>query len=174
MAASESKGVRLLDSRRVELSEDSFGRLALSLSGEDTAEPAVETHADVRLVRCFPLTRPHEFLSIQDAEGVEIGILTEIGGLGEASRCIVERWLADYYLTARVEGIDRVETRSGIITWLLRTDRGPKTVYLRDRQHARPLRDGRTILIDIYDARYEIPPSADLDPRSRHWLEIEL
>jgi hypothetical protein len=67
-----------------------------------------------------------------------------------------------------------VEARNGLITWDLETDRGPRKVHVRDRQHIRPLPDGRTMLTDIHESRYEVPPAAELDEASRHWLEIEL
>ena len=128
----------------------------------------------MRAVRCLPLTRPGQYVSLQDDEGAEIGIIADVAELDRESRKAVEADLDLYYLKAEVKAIIRVEARNGVITWELVTDRGPRTVHVRDRQNIRPLPNGRTILTDIHEAKYEIPPFDELDERSRHWLEIEL
>ena len=98
---------------------------------------------------------------------------TRLAGQVDTIRAL-ERELDLYYLKARVRKINHVEAKNGLITWELLTDMGPKTVHIRDRQHIRPLADGRTILTDIHDAKYEVPPMDQLDEKSRDWLSIEL
>lgn len=158
---------RLLDPARLRLRLDEFGRMHLELGIEERSGP-------VRAVRCLPLTQPDRYISIQDDEGGEIGIIADLRDLEPESRRALERELEVQYLRARVTAIDRVENRNGLITWDLQTSLGPKTVHVRDRQHIRPLPDGRTVLMDIYGGRFEVPPGGQLDARSRHWLEIEL
>lgn len=159
--------LRLLDPKRVRLRVDSFNRLQLEVGIE-------ERYGPVRAVRCLPLTRPDEFVSIEDEEGEEIGIISNVRDLDPESRRAIETDLDLYYLKARVEGIRRVEAKNGIITWELDTDLGPKKAHIRDRQHIRPLPGGKTLLTDIHGAKFEIPPPEELDERSRQWLEIEL
>jgi hypothetical protein len=158
--------LRLLDPKKTQLRQDSFGRLNLEVGIE-------ERYGPVKVVRCLPLTQPDRFLSVQDDEGNEIGILGDLRELDSESRKLVEAELELYYLKAQVRAIRKVESRNGIITWDLETDLGPRTVHVRDRQHIRPLKDGRIILTDIHEAKYEIPPMETLDERSRFWLEIE-
>ena len=158
--------LRMLDAKKVQIRTDPFGRLNLEVGIE-------ERYGPVKAVRSLPLTRPGQFVSLQDDEGNEIGILADLAHLDKESRQAVERDLDLYYLKARVTGITRVENRNGILAWDLETNLGPKTVYVRDRQHIRPLPGGRTILTDIHEAKYEIPPVDELDEKSRHWLEIE-
>lgn len=159
--------LRLLDPRKTRFRADAWGRLHLEIGIE-------ERYGPVRVIRCLPLTRPNEYLSVQDDEGEEIGILRNLQELEPESRRLVEQELNLYYLTSRVRAIHRVENKNGILSWDVTTDRGRKTVHIRDRQHIRPLPDGRIILTDIHDAKYEVPPLETLDERSRHWLEIEL
>lgn len=159
--------LRLLDPKRVRLRSDEHARLQLEIGIE-------ERYGPVRAVRCLPLTQPDQFISLQDEEGNEIGIVPDSTRLDAESRTALEAELQRYYLKAQVLSIARVETRNGLITWDLVTDLGPKTVHVRDRQHIRPLRGGGTILTDIHEAKYEIPPIEQLDERSRRCLEIEL
>jgi hypothetical protein len=158
---------RLLDPTRLRLRLDAFDRLHLELGIEERSGP-------VRAFRCLPLTQPDRYISIQDDEGGEIGIISDVADLDADSRRALEHELEIHYLKARVTAIQRVENRNGLITWDLQTSLGPKTIHLRDRQQIRPLPNGRTMLTDIYGGRFEVPPADKLDARSRHWLEIEL
>jgi len=158
--------LRLFDPQKVRLRPDKYGRLQLEVGFE-------ERYAPVRAVRALPLTQPDKFISIQDDEGNEIGLIPELARLDSESRQAVEEELTLYYLKAKVQAIRKVENRHGVLTWVLETNLGPKTVHVRDRQQIRPLPDGRTILTDIHEAKYEIPPIDTLDERSRGWLEIE-
>jgi hypothetical protein len=159
--------LRMLEAGKVRLRTDAYGHLNLEIGFEERSGP-------VRAVRCMPLTRPHELISIQDEEGEEIGIIRDLRELDPESRRALEAELDFYYLKAIVTAIHRAEARNGIITWELETSLGPKRVHVRDRQNIRPLPDGRTILTDIHGAKYEVPPLHKLDDRSRHWLEIEM
>jgi hypothetical protein len=159
--------LRMLEPKKVHVKADPYGRLSLELGIE-------ERYGPVRVLRCMPLTQPDKYISVQDDEGNEIGILDDLQQLDPESRRAVEQELDFYYLRARVKAIRKVESKNGIISWEVDTEMGPKTVHVRDRQHIRPLGDGRTILTDIHEAKYEIPPFDTLDEKSRHWLEIEL
>jgi hypothetical protein len=159
--------LRLLDPKKVRVHSDSYHRLQLEVGFE-------ERYGPVRALRCLPLTQPGKFISLEDDEGNEIGIIPDLADLDRESRKAIEDDLELFYLKARVETIRKVEARNGVITWELVTNLGPRTVHVRDRQNIRPLPDGRTILTDIHEAKYEIPRFEELDEKSRHWLEIEL
>lgn len=171
MAAGDQNGskseLRLLDPKRTHVRKDSHGRLQLEIGIE-------ERHGPVRALRCLPLTQPSRYISIQDDEGTEIGIVADLEALEPESRKAILEELDFYYLMPRVLRIHKVENKNGIITWDLETDLGPRKVHVRDRQNIRPLGNGRTILTDIHNAKFEVPAADDLDPKSRQWLEIEL
>lgn len=158
--------LRLLDPKKVQVRADSFGRLQLEVGFE-------ERYGPVKAVRCLPLTQPDRYISLQDDEGEEIAIIADLAQLDRESREAIEEELRLYYLKAQITTISKVENRNGIHTWEVMTNLGPKTVHIRDRQHIRSLPGGRTVLTDIHEAKYEIPPVDELDEKSRHWLEIE-
>jgi hypothetical protein len=164
----ENKGdLRMLDPKRIKLRVDAFSRLQLEIGFE-------ERHGPVRAVRSLPLTQPEKFISLQDDENEEVGVIPDLAELDPESRRAVEEDLGLYYLKAAVTAIRKVESKNGIISWELDTNLGAKRVHIRDRQHIRPLPNGCTVLTDIHGAKYEIPPFEKLDEKSRHWLETEL
>ena len=69
--------------------------------------------------------------------------------------------------------VDVIDASTEKITELT-TDLGEKRVHIRDRNNIRPLPDGRIVLTDIHEGKYEVPPIDQLDEASRKWLEIEL
>jgi len=159
--------LRMLDPLSVCLSRDSFGRLKLCLGIEERYEP-------VRVVRTLPLTDPERYISFQDEEGEEIGIVEEIQSLDGDAQGLLREELELVYLKAEVTAIRKVDPRQGLISWDLDTSLGPRTIYIKDRSDIRPLGDGRIILTDVHGAKYQIPPVDQLDDRSRSWLEIEM
>jgi hypothetical protein len=159
--------LRLFDPKAVRLTRDAFGRLQLAVGIEERYEP-------VRAARILPLTAPDSFISLQDEEGEEIGVIEDLDPLDRDSRRILQEELDLVYLKPQVEAILKVDVRQGLISWSLKTSLGPRTVYVRDRSDIRPLPDGRIVLTDVHGARYEIPPIETLDDRSRSWLEVEM
>lgn len=159
--------LRLLDPTKTTLVLDDSRRLQVQIGIEERIGP-------VRAIRSLPLTQPERYISIQDDEGVEIGVIKDMRELDSQSRAALQEELDYYYLKAKVTRILRVEARHGLITWQLETHLGPRTVHVRDRQHIRSLADGRTILTDIHEGKYEIPPMAQLDEKSVHWLSVEV
>lgn len=157
----------LLDGRRLRLFRDPDGRLHME-------NGIGERFGPLQVLRTLPLTRPSEWIVLREEDDREVGVIASMDELKTADRALLEEELQRLYLRARVTAIHRAEARFGIITWDLETEFGRKTVYVRDRQNIRPLADGRVMLIDIHDGRYEIPPLDELDEASRHWLEIEM
>jgi hypothetical protein len=159
--------LRVLDPKKVRVRMDAFRRLHLEVGIEERFGP-------IRAVRSLPLTQPDRYISLQDDEGEEIGVVADLKQLDGESRRLIEEELDTYYLKAQICRIHKVETKNGIISWDVETSLGPKRVHIRDRQNIRPIGDGRTILTDIHGAKYEIPPVDTLDERSRQCLSIEL
>lgn len=165
--ATTKSDLRVLDPTRLRLRPDELGRLQLEVGIE-------ERYGPVRAVRCLPLTQPERFISLQDEEGEELGVIGDLAELDAESARAIQAELELSYLNARVTKIHHVEARNGIITWEVTTDLGKRRVHVRDRQNIRPLPGGRTVLTDIHDGKYEIPAVEELDDESKRWLEIEL
>jgi len=159
--------LRLLDPKAVRLSRDATGGLRLEIGIEERYEP-------VRVLRLLPMSDAEHYISFQDEEGEEIGVLEDPARLEPESRRILQDELELVYLKAEVKAIVRVIPRMGLVSWELDTSLGRRTIYLKDRHDIRPLPDGRIILTDVHGAKYEIPSLDDLDDRSRSCLEIEM
>jgi hypothetical protein len=164
MAGSE---LRLLDPPSVRLSRDAFGRLQLEIGYEERYQP-------VRAVRCLPLTEADRYISLQDEEGEEIGIIEDSTRLPAESRRLLQEELELVYLRAEVRAILKVSPRQGLTCWDLDTSLGKRTIYVKDRSDIRPMHTGEIVLTDVHGAKYHVPPVDQLDDRSRAWLEIEV
>lgn len=158
--------IRFLNPSDLKLIRDAFGKLQLAL-GEATYE-------NVNPVRTYPLSAPTHHIALLDAQQKEIGLIKDMTELEAESQRVLQEALEIRYFTARVLAIQRVQSRFGVTTWNLETDRGPREVHLKDRTDIRRLPDHRIILIDVYGVKYEIANTATLDKRSQTLLEAEI
>jgi hypothetical protein len=113
-------------------------------------------------------------VSLMDPEGREIGVIRDVGELDAESRQVLLDELAMVYLSTRVLAIKSINSRWGVGTWELETDRGPRSAHLRDRGDVRALPDGRIILTDVHGVKYEIADPSALDEKSRSFIESEM
>jgi hypothetical protein len=60
-----------------------------------------------------------------------------------------------------------------VTTWDLDTDRGSRTIYLKDRGDIRRMSDRRIILIDMHGIRFDIPDTRKLDATSLRLIDTE-
>ena len=155
----------LLDAAAVTFALDPFGRLGMTLGGV--------THTPVRPLRALPLSAPHRWIFLVNAEDKEIGILADVAGLDADSRAALEAELALAYFATRITRILGVRSRHGVTTWDLETERGPKTIHVKDRGDIRHLHGGHILFADVYGMKYEIPALAELDQRSRDFIETD-
>jgi len=151
--------------RPIRISRDDFGRMHVTQGDEH--------HEGVRPVRAFPLTDPERHISLVDPEGTEVAVISDLKELDRESRELIESELEMAYFTPRVSAIRDVRSRFGITTWVLETDRGTRTAYVRDRSDIRTLTDGRIIITDVHGIKYEIGRIDEMDEKSRAFLEAE-
>jgi hypothetical protein len=159
--------LRLLDPKEVRLRADTFGRLWLR-------EGDGEEQGPVQSFRALPLTKPSRYISLQTDDGEEVGLISDMDELDSDSRAALERDLELYYLKAKVQSIQQVETKNGLISFDLMTDLGERRIHVRDRQQIRIIAGGSVILTDIHGGKYEVPPLDQLDEKSRRLIEMEL
>ena len=157
--------LRILDPEQVKLERDAFGRLALTV-GE-------EAYQTVRPARCYPVSAPDEHVAIFDGEDRQIGLIEDVRQLRRSAREVLSDELALIYLTARVLAVRSVTGLHNLTTWEFETDRGPRTVYVKDRADIRRIPPRRVILTDVNEMRFEIPDTAKLDVRSAALLGSE-
>ncbi len=121
---------------------------------------------------CFPVSAGSVYLSVRDAsfeEQPEIGIIEDWTQLREEDRQAVAAELDLYYFVPRIQCVRKVKEELGFIYWTVDTDKGPKefAMYNSVTHYAREIGPGHWLLIDLHQARYEIPDIEALDRRSR-------
>ena len=132
----------------------------------------------VTLRRCFPLSAQNTNImvcapGIEMERGSEIGILKEMVEMEKESREAVERELGLHYFVPVVRKINTIRDEFGFLYWSVETDRGPKNFIMRDSiiGSTRRVSEGRWLIIDINQTRYEIRNFESLDSRSQEFLQ---
>lgn len=131
----------------------------------------------VTLRRCFPLSAAttHIIVRVPDTEaerGRELGLIADVAGLQPESREAVERELRLHYFVPRIEKIESIREEFGFLYWSVDTDRGHKDFIMRDSiiNSVRRVSEGRWLIIDINQTRYEIYDFDQLDSKGQDLL----
>ncbi|MDH7571165.1 MAG: DUF1854 domain-containing protein [Armatimonadota bacterium] len=154
-----------LDEKEVRVSRDNFGRLRLEARGN--------VYEDIRVARAFPISAPDRNIAFQDAQGKQIAMIADMRRLDRESRRLLQQELEMVYFSTRILQVLDVRSRRGVTTWRLVTDRGTRTIYVKDRNDIRTLPDGRILMTDMHGIRYEVSNPEELDEESRRFLEAE-
>ena len=130
-----------------------------------------ETMTGLEPRRLFPSTGRTKYISLVDSANKEQAIIRDLAMLMPESRQAVERCLMEFYLIPKVEKIFRIDDDHGELTWEVMTDRGLRRFKLiSPMSNMKLLFDGRLLLRDHNDNRYEIDNVNDLDKTSRMFL----
>lgn len=131
----------------------------------------------VTLRRCFPLSAQNTNIMVcapgeEMERGSEIGILEDLEGMQPESREAVIRELGLHYFVPVVKTIFDIREEFGFLYWSVETDRGRKDFIMRDSVigSTRKVSDGRWLIIDINQTRYEIRDFQSLDSHSQNLL----
>jgi len=134
-------------------------------------------YARVTLRRCFPLSAQNANImvctpGIENEHGSELGMLKEVDELEPDSREAVLRELSLHYFVPVVRKINSIRDEFGFLYWSVETDRGPKDFIMRDSviSSTRRVSEGRWLIIDINQTRYEIRDFQSLDKQSQNLL----
>ena len=83
--------------------------------------------------------------------------------------------MAEYYIIPKILGVVDVSDKFGVHTWTCRTDRGLRKFRIKDRHVSiKLLYDGRVLVRDVNDNRYEIENINKLDKKSQRLLFTEV
>ncbi len=125
--------------------------------------------------RLFPISGLTKYISLLDKDGKEMAIIRDIETLMPESRAVIEKSLEEYYLIPEIISVlDRYE-KYGILKWTVETDRGVRTFEIKNRNSdIKALFDGRVLIRDRDDNRYEIPDVNKLDVKSLRLLNYDL
>lgn len=130
---------------------------------------------DLEPRRLFPVSGLTKYITLLDEDGNEKAVIRNIEWLMPESREIISQCLSEYYLIPKITRIIDSSEKYGIIKWSVETDRGIKSFDIRNRHHdIKTLYDGRVLVRDADDNRYEITDYTKLDKRSQRLLISEL
>jgi len=134
-----------------------------------------EKYYNLEARRLFPVTGVNDYISFLDENGEEKFILRHISDLPEDQQKILKNCLWEYYRIPKITRIiDRKDT-SQLWNWTVDTDRGVFNFQITNViAGIKQLYDGRILITDSKDNRYEIPDVNKLDPKSRKSIQLEL
>lgn len=126
-----------------------------------------EKFTELELHRMFPITGLTKYIALLDKEGNEIAVIRNIDDLLPESKKVVENCLTEYYMIPRITRFIKMSEKFKIWMWTAETDKGICTFEIRNHITAiKPLYDGRVLIKDANDNRYEIPDVNQLDKKS--------
>ena len=127
-----------------------------------------EKFTELELHRMFAITGLTKYIALMDSEGNEIAVIRDINDLMPESRQVVENCLREYYMIPRITKFIKMSEKFKIWMWTAETDKGICTFEIRNHLTAiKPLYDGRVLIKDANDNRYEIPDVNVLDKHSK-------
>jgi hypothetical protein len=147
-----------------ELITDPQGKLILRRPGQEDAQ-------DVRIRRAFPWSRPDRLISIRSAEGKELLLIEDLGGIPAEQGQIITQHLDATTFVPRILHVEAVDVSFGHQNWRVMTDRGPIEFRVQEREDIRFLHDGRFTIKDADGNIYEMPRLDQLDEKSRRAVE---
>ena len=143
------------------------GLLYLTLNGCETR---------VNLCRAFPFEMPWEYISAQDPNGEERGLIRSVSLFSGETRTLLEDELHLRYYAPVITGILRVREKYGFSYWTVETaDAGKQTFTVQDPYRNIFCIGGNSVTFtDVDGNRYEIPDLSVLDRNSRKRLDLYL
>ncbi|HOJ33127.1 MAG TPA: DUF1854 domain-containing protein [Candidatus Hydrogenedentes bacterium] len=132
-----------------------------------------EVYDNVHAYRCFPISRPSEFIALWTGQSAlehkEIGMIRRLKELLPSSRLAVEHELAKRYFIHYVKSIKNISEEMGFLVWQVETDKGEMEFLTRryDRSSIIEIGTKGYILVDVDNNRYEIEELDLLDAASK-------
>ena len=121
--------------------------------------------------RLFPISGLSKYITLLDSEGHEQAVVRDVTKLLPESRDVIEASLREHYMIPKIQRMVKMTEKFNIWMWTAETDRGTYTFEIRDHNTTvKPLYDGRVLIKDANDNRYEIPDINALDSRSRRMI----
>lgn len=117
--------------------------------------------------RLFPITGGDKYITLLDADKNEVAIIRDVDTLMKESAEAVREALRQYYVIPKISRITHIEEKYGTIRVDADTDHGSCHFEVGDRNHGiKVMFDGRILIRDTDDNRYEIPDMGILDRRA--------
>lgn len=127
----------------------------------------------VSLHRLFPFDKSDEYISVLDCDSVEIGIISKITDLGETAEKLILDELKRKYYICKLKSVISIKDRFGFSYWKALSEDGEVSFTIRDAHNSiRTNSDGKILLSDIDNNRYELEPFDTLDAKTRKKIEL--
>lgn len=126
---------------------------------------------DLEPRRLFPLSDLEHYITLLDDSEHEVAFITNMSDLDEDSRQALYGCFTDYYMIPKIVEVLQIHDKFGSLKFKVRTERGIVEFRIRSRHSdIKLLRNGRIIIRDSNDNRYEISNFDALDKRSQKLL----
>lgn len=130
---------------------------------------------ELEIHRLFPKSGGNKYLVLLDKEGEQKAIIRNADNLLPESKKVVLNALDEYYMIPRITRFIKMTDKFRVWMWTAETDRGIITFEVRNHvSTVKPLYDGRVLIKDANDNRYEIPDWRKLDSKSKRLIEPKL
>ncbi len=160
--------IRYLDPKKLHVHTLEQGDLSITYGEEE--------YDHVRAYRCFPVSRPTEFIALWTGDTAlehhEVGVVRRLRELSPGSRLAIEYELQKRYFIHYIQEIYSIrESREniGFLVWDVKSDKGDMRFVTRRFDRHAVVEGGKNgrIIFDIDDNRYEIVDMDELDKESR-------
>ena len=161
--------INYIDGPEVRITENDgiFVDVEFYHSGEKLCE--LEPH------RLFPKSGSDRYIVLLNTDGDQVAIIRDLNNIIPESREVVQKALEEYYMIPRISKFIRMTEKYKIWMWTAQTDKGVITFEIRNHiASVKPLYDGRVLIKDADDNRYEIPDYRKMDKKSIKMLEPKL
>ena len=148
------------------LERKSHGRL-------DCVDARGQRHADVDVLRAFPISAPNDAVALIAADGSELVWIETLTVIDPAVRAMLEAELASREFLPVIRSIESVSDGEPT-EWHVITDRGATRFKVAHADDILCQSDSGAFITDTIGVRYRIPNAMDLDPDSRRRFEKSL
>lgn len=125
------------------------------------------------LSRAFPFQLEEEYISLQNDEKEELGMIRRLTDLKEEDRDLVRGELEKKYFAPKIQKILVLTERFGATHWDVETDVGKLRFTVKDTYRSMiRMTEDRLYVCDVDGCRYEIPSLKGLDRRSFSKIEL--
>jgi len=145
------------------------------LTAEEDKTPKWQDLGRVMFHRAFPYERPEEFVSVQDEDGKEYGIIKSLADFDGRGREIIDEALKRKYFCPEIKKINKLQEQFGYSLWEVETDIGPMEMVLKDTFGSIiRISDTYLVIVDVNGNRYLLPDVTALDRKSYRKIELYL
>ena len=165
LAAPPIPRIRYLDPKKLRVYALDEGDMRVTYGDEE--------YEHVRAYRCFPVSRPSEFVALWTGasalEHHEVGVVRRLKELAPSSLLAVRHELSKRYFIHYILTINAIREELGFLSWDVETDKGHMEFMTRrwDRDTVAEGGVNGRIILDVDHNRYEIEDMDTLDEDSK-------